>query len=281
MVNAATKWTLIQTALSNGFVSTPGGFRMRSHVHLVRPGDSVIKRARASFVMNLATGQLTDSSEGGIAARNTADKSGGWVTWASWRNATGTAISSFATNWLVPAAPAAPASQLIYLFNGLQNGAGLEILQPVLQWGSSGAGGGPFWSISSWHVDSQRHAYCTPSMPVNPGDALTGLMTMTGAFNDGTHNYRCEFVGVPGTALMALGTPELTDAEETLEAYGVTALADYPGGPLTAMSQIDIQVGGNPAPLAWARNTMQNPLYGENTVLVSKSSPGGARELCY
>ena len=281
MLNTATKQMLIQTALSNGFVSTPGGFRRQSHVHLVRPGESVIKRAGASFVMNLATGQLTDSSEGGIVARNPADQSGGWVTWASWRNATGTAISSFATDWVVPAPPATPGSQLIYLFNGLQNNTGLEILQPVLQWGSSGAGGGPFWSIASWHVDSQGHAYCTPSKPVNPGDPLTGLMTMTGAFNDGTHNYRCEFLGVVGTALMALGTPELTDAEETLEAYGVTAQTGYPGGPSTAMSQIDLQVGGNPVPLAWVSNTIQNPLYGESTVIVSNASPGGEVDLCY
>jgi hypothetical protein len=231
--------------------------------------------------MNLATGQLTGSSAAGIAVRDPADQTGGWVTWASWRNATGTAISSFATSWVVPVAPAAPANQLLYFFNGLQNASGSEILQPVLQWGSSGAGGGPFWSVASWHVDSQGHAYCTPAIPVNPGDALTGLMTMTGAFNDGTHNYRCEFAGVAGTALMALGTPELTDAEETLEAYGVTTQTEYPGGPSTAMSQIDLQIAGNPAPLAWASNTMQNPLYGENAIIVSNTSPGSEVDLCY
>jgi hypothetical protein len=147
--------------------------------------------------------------------------------------------------------------------------------------GQLGAGGGAFWSIASWHVDSQGHSYCTPSTPVNPGDSLTGLMTMTGAFNDGTHNYCCEFAGVAATALMALGTPELTDAEETLEVYGVTAQAEYPGGPSTAMSQINIQVGGNPALLAWASNTMLNPLFGENAVIVSNASPGGEVDLCY
>jgi hypothetical protein len=281
MVNAANARALIQTAETNGFVSTPGGFRQRSYVHLVGPRESVIKQAGASFVMNLATGQLMGSSGIGVAARSPADQTGGWVTWASWRNGTGTAISVFATTWIVPATPATPASQLVYFFNGLQNVGGTEILQPVLQWGSSGAGGGAFWSVASWHVDSQGHAYSTPATPVNPGDALTGLMTMTGAFNDGTYNYRCEFVGVPGTALMALSMPELTEAEETMEAYGVTASTEYPGGPSTAMSQIDVQVGGNPAPLAWASNTMQNPLYGENAVIVSNASPGGEVDLCY
>ncbi|MDP9049498.1 MAG: hypothetical protein M3O31_02075 [Acidobacteriota bacterium] len=281
MVREAKTRSLIQTAQTNGFVSTPGGFRPRSQVHLVHPGESVIKRPGASFVMSLTTGSLDSSSENGIPPHDPADATGGWVTWGSWRNGTGTPISSFATTWSVPLAPANPASQLIYFFNGLQNMGGSEILQPVLQWGISGAGGGQFWSIASWHVDSQGHAYCTPSSPVNPGDILTGLMTMTGAFNNGTHNYRCEFTGVPGTALMALGTPELTDAEETLEAYGVTAQTEYPGGPSIAMSQIDLRVGGNPAPLAWAANTMQNPLYGETAVIVSNASPGGKVDLYY
>jgi hypothetical protein len=80
---------------------------------------------------------------------------------------------------------------------------------------------------------------------------------------------------------MALGTPELTDAEETLEAYGVTTQTEYPGGPSTAMSQIDLQIAGNPAPLAWASNTMQNPLYGENAIIVSNTSPGSEVDLCY
>src|SRR5271170_7064316 len=113
-MDAATRRTLIQTALLNGLVSTPGGFRKRSQVHLVRPGESVIKRAGASFVMNLATGQLAGSSEIGVAARDPADQAGGWVTWANWQNATGTAISSFATTWIVPPVPTAPASQLVY-----------------------------------------------------------------------------------------------------------------------------------------------------------------------
>ena len=281
MGNAKTARTLIKSAKTNGFVGTPGGFRQRSHVHLVHKGESIIKRANASFVMDLATGQLMGNSGIEFAVQNPADQTGGWVTWVSWRNGTGTAISSFTTSWIVPAPPTNPASQLVYFFNGLQSSGGTEILQPVLQWGTSGAGGGAFWSIASWHVDSQRHAFCTPAVPVNPGDAVTGLMTMTGAYNDGTHNYRCEFVGLAETALMALGLSELTDASETLEAYGVTSSKEYPSGPSTAMNRIDVQIGGNPALLAWASKTMQNPRYGENAIIVSDASPGGEVDLCY
>jgi len=281
MLANAEKLNLIRNAVAEGLISTPGGFRKKSFVHLVRPGQAVVKRGGISRVMNAATGQLNPVALQDLAVRNPDDQTGGWVTWASWSNQTGTPISSFATTWVVPPPPAEAASQLLYLFNGLQNPAGTEILQPVLQWGNSGAGGGPFWGVASWHVDSKNHAFCTPLVPVNPGDSLTGVMTLTGSFDDGTHNYRCEFLGIDGTALLALGTPELTDAEQTLEAYGMTDANQYPAAASTRMTQIDLQTGGAPAPLNWAPNTMQNPLYGEHTTIVSYATPGGEVDLFY
>ena len=56
-------------------------------------------------------------------------------------------------------APATRSRQTIFLFNGIQNtGANFGILQPVLQYGSSAAGGGAFWSIASWYVTSGGQA---------------------------------------------------------------------------------------------------------------------------
>jgi hypothetical protein len=217
--NEAVKSGLIRTALADGYVSTPGGFRRRSFVHLVNNGQLIVKRSGVSHVMDMTSMQLVHPPAEEQAEQNPADQAGGWVTWANWNNQTGTAISSFATSWVVPPAPAKQSGQLIYLFNGLQDPAGTEILQPVLQWGSSGAGGGNYWSVASWHVDSKGHAFCTPSIAVNPGDALTGVMTMVAVFSDGSRNYACEFQGIVGARLMALGLSELVAAEETLEAY--------------------------------------------------------------
>ena len=272
---------LMRTALAQGYLSTPGGFRKPSFVHIVRPNQSVVKRGGVSHLMDMVTSALVEPPATEIAQLNPANQSGGWVTWASWNNGTATSISSFSTSWRVPPLPATQSGQLVYLFNGLQNPAGKEILQPVLQWGSSGAGGGNFWSIASWHADSNGQAFCTPSVPVNPGDLLTGIMTEVAVFNDGTRNYKCEFAKMAGTSLMALGMPELTAAEQTLEAYGITGQGDYPAAPSTAMTQIDLQVGGNPAPLASTASSMQNPQYGERTNIASDATPGGEVDLYY
>jgi hypothetical protein len=275
------KKSSMQEALANGYVSTPGGFRRKSFVHRVRPGESVIKRAGISHVMDMTSMRLIVGPADEKPVESLADQAGGWVTWADWNNQAQDAISTFSTKWTVPPAPTSQSGQLIYLFNGLQDVAGGEILQPVLQWGVSGAGGGNYWSIASWHVDSSGHAFCTPVVQVNVGDVLTGNMTMLAVFADATRNYSCEFLGVPQTKLVALGLTNLVAAEQTLEAYGVTGKSDYPATPLTSMTDIRVQLGSNPAPLVWQTNTMQNPAYGEHTQVVDNSSVGGQVDLYY
>ena len=281
MAQNASNSALLKNALARGLVNTPGGFRRPSFVHVGRAGQSVVKRGGVSHLMDMATAALSEGPASQVAPKAPADQAGGWSAWATWNNQTGTSISSFATTWSVPTAPARHDGQLVYLFNGLQDPAGSEILQPVLQWGVSGAGGGNFWSIASWHVDGKGQAFCTPAIPVQPGDKLTGVMTQVAVFNDGTRNYNCQFQGVAGTSLMALGLTELTAAEETLEAYGVDSADAYPATPFTAMAQIEIQVGGNPAPLNWTPYTMQNPLFAEHTTIVSNANPGGGVSLFY
>lgn len=61
-------------------------------------------------------------------------------------------ISSFATTWKVPAAPTTNHQQTIFLFNSIEPASGNAILQPVLQYGPSAAGGGSYWAVASWYV---------------------------------------------------------------------------------------------------------------------------------
>jgi len=277
--NRAAQFITHEVALAQGYVSTPGGYRLKSFVHPVGVDQAVAKRPGASQLMNLVTSSLV-GSPAVSTSQDLAGLGGGWVTWAIWTNATGVAISSFATSWVVPPAPSSDSGQLIYLFNGLQDQTGGEILQPVLQWGVSGAGGGSYWSVASWHVDSNGHAFCTPTVPVHVGDALIGLMTLS-VQGDGSLNYACQFKGIPGTSLLALGLADLVQATETLEVYNLTGSTDYPHAQMTAMSGIDIQLMGNPAPLGWVANVMSNPAFGEHTTIVSNATPGGEVDLYY
>lgn len=278
--NRAARYMTHELLLSQGYVRTPGGFRHRSFLHQLKPGQAVRKRNGTLHLQDLVAKSLTAVPAAVVPAQDLAGSGGGWVAWATWVNTSGTAISSFATTWAVPPAPSSQSDQLIYLFNGLEDQAGDNILQPVLQWGLSGAGGGNTWGAASWYVDSSHHAFCTEVVPVNVGDKLTGVMTLQ-IQADASLNYACEFQGIPGTKLIAQGLSELVQACQTLEVYGLTRSTDYPNAPMTAMTNINLQTVGNPAPLNWAPDLMSNPTFGEHTSIVSNANPGGEVDLYY
>jgi hypothetical protein len=144
----------------------------------------------------------------------------------------------------------------------------------------SGAGGGNYWSVASWYVDSSNHAFCTPAIPVNVGDRLTGLITLA-VQADGSFNYTSQFAGVNGTSLVAQGLSSLVQATETLEAYGLTRASDYPDAAQTAMTDINLRIATNPAVLNWNSDVMTNPAYGEHSAVVSNANPGGEVDLYY
>jgi len=269
------RWMTHELAIARGYVRTPGGFRHKSFVHLIQPGDAIKKQANALRISKAATNVLIDVPAPAVPAENLAGDGGGWVTWSMWVNASATAITSFETSWVVPPAPSSDSGQLIYLFNALEDQAGDDIVQPVLQWGVSGAGGGSYWGVASWYVDSSQHAFCTPLVQVNAGDQLTGVLTFDGA------NYKSEFEGIAGTSLIAQGLTQLVQAYETLEVYGLTKSTDYPSAPVTKMTAIYLQLGGNPAALNWSANVMPNPAFGEHATIASNSNPGGEVDLFY
>jgi len=273
-----------EVAYAQGYVRTPGGFRHKSMVHEMKPRHAVVRRAGGIGIMSLDDKQVADIPVAPTPPEPLAGMAGGWVTWASCGTpltaTAGAKITSLSTSWVVPPPPSTQSGQLIYFFNGLQDDAGDIILQPVLQWGVSGAGGGQYWGAASWHVDASGHAFYTPVTRVSEGGTLTGIMTLE-VQADGSLIYTSAFVGLPGTNLVAQGLPELTVATQTLEAYGLTKASDYPNAPMTAMSAIDLQVNGVSTASQWVGDTMSNPAFGEHTNIVNNASPGGEVNLFY
>jgi hypothetical protein len=203
----------------------------------------------------------------------------GWVTYSGWTNNTGQSITSFSTRWKVPPVPRTLSGQTIFLFNGIQNSG--FILQPVLQWGSSFAGGGNYWAIANWYVDGQGGlALHSPLVQVNTGDDLLGIMTLTGQ-SAGKFSYLSSFAGYANANLQVSDIEELTWANETLEVYGVTQCSDYPNTDRTRMTGIEIKVGtGAEATINWqAVNAFTD--CNQSCTIVSNSSPGGEVDLFY
>jgi hypothetical protein len=230
-------------------VLTPGGFRDKSLVHLIEPDDALVLEHDRFTKINLATHEATDVQKI-IMSSDVPAIGSGWIAYAYWNNGTGKTFNSFSTAWVVPPAPAAQANplQTIFLFNGIQNfGTNFGILQPVLQWGPSAAGGGNYWSIGNWYVTSGGQAFHSPLARVNSGDRLTGLMTLTGSSGT-TFSYQSQFQGSASTRFSIQNISELLWFNETLEAYDLQQCSNYPNAHRTDF--VDITIHSKTGPLS-------------------------------
>ena len=288
--------------LNEEHVLTPGGWRPKSKVHLIEAGHHVSGEAGRLRIINTFTKEIVRDfgeipKKGGkepnmpgsvyvpelkkvltpfgslVPAYGT-----GWITFAGWTNSSGHPISSFSTSWVVPPPPATSSGQTIFIFNGIQNSG--FILQPVLQWGSSFAGGGDYWAIANWYVDGQGGlALHSPLVRVNSGDSLHGLMSLTSQTGN-LYSYVSSFVGYPSTSLTIANIEQLTWANETLEAYGITKCSDYPSTTKTAMTSIELKVDNVEATINWQPVNAATEC-NQHCVVVSNSSPDGEVDIFY
>lgn len=159
-------------------------------------------------------------------------------------------ITSYGMKWKVPSPPKDEAEQAIFLFNGIQpsvTNPNKAVLQPVLQWGNGGPiDGGRFWSVSSWYVRGQLGALDiatrTRAIRVEPGQELSAQISLIGT-SEGIFSYVCEFVGIPGSALVVRVQTELVRLTAALEGYDVFGEAQLPGSAMTSFQEIDIRAG--------------------------------------
>jgi hypothetical protein len=230
------------TLLPPAQVLTPGGMRPRALVHTVEPGQALQQLGEVVNVVDM-TGEIVEGKDVLLQERPLLEA--GWIAFTWWTNDGNQPLTSFSTTWRVPEPPATDARQTIFLFNGLQNsGPNYGILQPVLQWGPSAAGGGSYWTVASWYVTSRGQAFHTPLQRVEPGQTLVGEMQLLEAAR-GKYTWSCELVGVPRTRLLLRNVAELKWSTESLEAYNVERCSDYPAA-LVEFSAIRMQTDVHP-----------------------------------
>ncbi|MDP9080514.1 MAG: DUF5977 domain-containing protein [Bacteroidota bacterium] len=290
-----------------GMVMTPFGPRLKSDVHFVEDGyalsniDGHLKKVQKQtgkvmldFGAQAPLKYLTVNNVQGhigkqlvsMSNSNNATVPGlgsGWITDAYWSNNTGLALTYFNTNWVVPSNPTTYHSQLVYLFNGLQDGftSTSHILQPVLQFGPNGAWGGNYWTIDNWYASCQTcTAYYGTAVTVTSGTTLHGLMQQT-AVSGTNYSYNSSFVGYPtSSSLQINNVPQLYWAAETLEAYSLTQASDYPPDLNVAMSSIQIKTGTTTPTISWTAENRVTDV-GQHTIVASNSNPSGEVDLYF
>lgn len=294
------------------FVIGPGGRRRRDHVHLARKGSADTHMSRLALapggyrprglihLTNRVVTTLTRPDRPSVPPTPIPvpgpPDAANWITDAGWLNQSGSPIRSLLSTWVVPPAPVTQGSQLLYLFNGIEPADGSTIVQPVLQWGDSGADEdginrtGPFWTAGSWVVpDADGHVYHTPHVRVNPGDRLIGSVTLVSETDPG-FTYTCEFLGLAGTKLQTQSLPELVWCIHTLEAYelagnetppyDLNSASEYPDAASTAFVGVRIVTDTPNPPGSWVpRNTVSS--FGEQTLVPNNSGNGGEIDIYY
>jgi hypothetical protein len=265
---------------SRGRVLTPGGFRHPALVHRIDAGHVIDAASSRLRLLRRDADEVVEVPHVSVQPGDVPGFGTGWITYAYWQNRTGQPVTDFITRWRVPKAPTSSSGQTIFLFNGIDpSNPSQAILQPVLQWGVSAAGGGNYWAVASWFVDNSGHAFHTNLVQVSEGDLLDGHMALTGQAPN-SFSYSSEFTGIANTMLQVQTADELVWCNQTLEAYAITSCSDYPADTLTHMGQIDIRTGQLTPTVDWTPADQVTDC-NQHTIVVSNTGSNGAVDLYY
>jgi hypothetical protein len=212
-------------------VLTPGGWYPKSCVHHVDdPAAIVDVKDPMKMAILYSNGSVRSIPRCHSDPKPISFQQNGWVAYAVW--GASAPVTMYNGYWTVPGIPVQEEAQTLFLFTGLQNAyagkerQGVSIIQPVLQWGPSEAGGGNYWSIASWWVGA--NVFYSPLKQVNTGDRLYGTMGYNAnkTWSITAHDMN---TGTTTTLNVNVGVDELW-AFVTLEVYGVATCGDYPNG---------------------------------------------------
>jgi hypothetical protein len=252
-----------------GYALTPMGvFAHEDCIHHLDEGDAVVSggvrrksgridRYPACTHPEIPAKSGSQAHGGAVPPGQRAAQDSGWVEQIYW-DAPGP-VGQFSVQFHVPAAPAHYDGQTIFIFPSLTGGG--AILQTVIQYGASQAGGGPYWALAEWCGGGGEYGgnyYASNLIPVNTGDTIQSdiagncgwgqngngcLWEMTGQdLNTGGSVYEGTYINISWTRVEGI----------VLEVYGVDTCADYP-------STYDNAWGWNITP--WGGGASWNPTW--------------------
>jgi len=159
----------------------------------------------------------------------------GWAAYAFSQSSK--TFTSYNGTWSVPVVPKDKGTQTLFLFTGLQDNFGLNkeasvtnIIQPVLQFGPSAAGGSTYWAMASWYVDSNDNAYFSKLTQTSSGNIIQGNMVIN---NPKTTLWEISTIDMTANQATVLNIATNTtepNAFVTLEVYTVSNCLEYPTG---------------------------------------------------
>ena len=169
------------------YVITPFGYFHPSCVLMLAEGETLLADGRVqhadgtvdttapacNYPHYTPTGSLAadigDASGGGVLVIN------GWLEYIS--TTTTESYGKITATWPVPPAPTSNDGQTLFFFPGFEDYSNvISIVQPVMQFGPSAAGGGNWWAMSSWNCCISGDAWYSPLLDVSSGDTILGTI---------------------------------------------------------------------------------------------------------
>ncbi len=221
------------------YVATPNGLYHASCVYDV--GDAAVAHADGSVTLaDGTTLQIAPCQYPRGAPDAKAPTTNGWVLDSNWTSPS--PATRMTSTFVVPAAPSTLNGQLDYFFPGMEPADGSIILQPVLSYGNSPAGGGNEWGIASWSCGSN----CIHSKfhVVNAGDTLLGTIAGSSCTSAGACDWKIVTTDVTTPATVTLSTTGDKEAYVwlfggVLEAYNVSDCDEYPASGTEVFSAVN------------------------------------------
>ncbi len=231
---AASTWP---SDVPRDYVITPFGYMHPSCVRHVLEGETVLADGRIQYPDGSveASAPVCDYprySPQGTLVTGVEPTTNGWVEDVS--ATTDTSYHKMIVTWAVPPNPSYYDGQTIFLFPGLEDYNNVvSILQPVLQYGPSRAGGGEYWSVACWNCCPSGTADYSSLIGANNGT----VGTIWSNCKDGVHecptwNVMAKETG-NGTTTTLTATPSEGQVFNwafgaALEVYNVTGCDQYP-----------------------------------------------------
>jgi hypothetical protein len=177
------------------FVITPFGYFHPSCVLEIEEGEKLLADGRVKHVDGAVdangpacsyphytpSGSLAPTEVTGVSGATLANMApviSGWLEYVS--ATTSTSYGEITATWTVPPLPATNDGQILFFFPGFEDTSDiLSIVQPVLQFGDSSAGGANYWALASWNCCITGTMWHSHLLKVNPGDAILGEITST------------------------------------------------------------------------------------------------------
>jgi len=238
-------------------VCTPFGKKLKSNVHYlgnkqhldheeekIQIIDNFTHGVKESFHMVIKNGYMVS----GTNTPANQDPVSGWITYCNTILLDGSQCTYFSTTYVVPSAPIKKSKQIIYIFNAFEGLS--DIIQPVLQWGLSPAGGGDYWSICNWYVnEDQDQIFFDSLIKVSTGTKLEGIIRATKNSNY-LYDYNASFQGYP-TGIQVNNLPAMQNLYISLEVHNLKGDDEYPSNEKITMSDIQIRSENNYPPIRW------------------------------